>query len=82
MPGRKCEQGQRHELRQPDQAEIEGALVDVVHLPADDDGGHLAAQAHRQQRHPEQREIPLPQGGGKVAPDLRLSGHGSVGYST
>ena len=44
MPGRKRQQRQRHELRQPDQAEIEGAPVNRVHLPADRDRRHLAAQ--------------------------------------
>src|SRR5207237_1198068 len=49
------EQRQRHELGQADQAEVERRAVNRVDLPADRDGDHLAAKAHREQRHEQTR---------------------------
>ena len=48
MPGGKCEQQRRYELKKPDQAEIPGAARDVVHLPTDGHHQHLVGHHGRQ----------------------------------
>src|ERR1019366_2924625 len=50
----------RHELDQPDQAEIERAVGELVDLPADGHGQHLVAHGGGEPRQPEQHEGPVP----------------------
>jgi len=56
---------QRHgrELREPDQAEVERAVVDQVDLPADRHRDHLHREARRQHRRPEPAEVAVLEGG-------------------
>ena len=56
---RQREDRQRHELREPDEPEVERVAVDRVHLPADRDGEHLRREPVRERRRPEQREVAL-----------------------
>ena len=49
----------RCEFEQPDEAEIERMVVDVVHLPADRDSDHLARAVHRQHDGGKQRKVAL-----------------------
>ena len=59
VAGREREQRQRKELGEADQAQVERALVDGVHLPPDCDGQHLSREARRENRPPVEREVPL-----------------------
>jgi hypothetical protein len=52
VPGRQGEHEQRHELGQPDPAQVQRAAVQGVDLPADGHLEHLQANAHGQQRQP------------------------------
>src|SRR5207302_851749 len=60
---RQCQDRERQELHQSNQPEVEGVPVDRIDLPADRDREHLRGQSIRKQRHPEEREVPDPQGG-------------------
>ena len=64
---RQREQRQRQELHQPDEAEVERVVVDRVDLPADRDREHLEGEAVREERRPEEREVPDPQRGRKAS---------------
>lgn len=57
LTGGQRQQDHRHELGEPDPAEIQRAVVELVDLPADRHRGHLRAEAHEDQRDPEQREV-------------------------
>jgi len=48
-----------HELVEPDQAEIPGAVRDVIHVPADGDEQHLGRSGAEQPRTPHLHEGPL-----------------------
>ena len=58
-PGGQRQHEQRHELGQPDPAQIERAAVQRVDLPADHHLEHLEADAHPEQGQPPQSEIAL-----------------------
>src|SRR5207244_3432191 len=49
--------GERQELHQADESEVERIAADRVDLPADRHGEHLRGEAVRQQRRPEKREV-------------------------
>jgi len=63
LPSGQREERHGSELRQADQAEIEGAVVDRVDLPADRDRGHLHRQARAEHRRPETAEVAVQEGG-------------------
>ena len=68
---REREDRQRHEFREPDEAEVERVAVDRVDLPADRDDEHLQREAVRERGRPEQREVAQPQRGGQAVPHER-----------
>ena len=61
LPGRQGEEQDRQELGEADQPQIEGAVVDRVHLPADRDRGHLHRDARAEHRRPEPPELAVMQ---------------------
>jgi hypothetical protein len=52
VAGREREQRDRHELGEADQAEMERAVADRVHLPADRDLRHLQGEPRAEDRRP------------------------------
>ena len=61
LPGRQGEQQDRQELGEADQSQIEGAVADRVHLPADRNGSHLHREARAEHRRPEPAEVAVEQ---------------------
>src|SRR5271169_6086123 len=59
MPDQERQDHRRHELDQPDQAEIERAVGQLVELPADHQRHHLVAGRRAHARQPEQHEGPM-----------------------
>jgi hypothetical protein len=56
MPGRQRKQHRRHELHQPDQAQVERTAGDRIDLPADRHRQHLESETRRDARKPERDE--------------------------
>ena len=59
LAGRKREQGQRQELGESDEPEVQRVARDAVDLPADRDQDHLAREAHRHDRGDQPRVVTL-----------------------
>ena len=68
LAGRQREQRQRHELGQPDQAEVECALVDRVDLPADCDCDHLGRKPGGEEAAPQPPEVAVVKRGRQLTP--------------
>ncbi len=60
---RNREQKQRQELGEPDEPEVERILANRVHLPPDGDRRHRHREARGDERHPEEREVAVPERG-------------------
>ena len=57
---RECEQRQRQEHREPDEAEVERIAIDRVDLPPDRDERHLDRERGRHRGDDVEREVPIP----------------------
>ena len=73
LPRREREHEQRHELRQPDPAEIERAPVQGVDLPADHHLERLQADPHPEQGQPPQAKIALLERGTESSQDIAVT---------
>ena len=74
MPGNQKQQNARKKLRQPHQAQVEGALGDVVNLPSHRDCLHFDGGHDEEARNLKQHEVRMREG------DASGSGVGRCGH--